>query len=141
VSELLKTPLRDWHVAQGAKMAPFAGWDMPIQYAGILAEHNHTRTAASLFDICHMGEFLLKGPGVAEAFGRIGAHDLATLMVRPLGNVTPMVATGTSCPAATLGAPQTMASGAPCPTSTLHKVSASACGCFSQVSTRPTTIS
>jgi aminomethyltransferase len=79
VSELFTTPLNAWHKAQGAKMAPFAGWDMPIQYAGILAEHQHTRTAASLFDICHMGEFLLKGAGAAEALGRIATQDLSTL--------------------------------------------------------------
>lgn len=79
MSELFTTPLNAWHKAQGAKMAPFAGWDMPIQYAGILAEHQHTRSAASLFDICHMGEFLLKGAGAAEALGRIATQDLATL--------------------------------------------------------------
>jgi len=79
VSELFKTPLHAWHKEHGAKMAPFAGWDMPIQYRGILAEHQQTRTQASLFDICHMGEFLLKGPGAAVALGRIGTHDLATL--------------------------------------------------------------
>ena len=49
----LKTPLTDWHVAHGAKMAPFAGWLMPIQYEGILVEHQHTRQHAGLFDICH----------------------------------------------------------------------------------------
>ena len=54
VSHELKTPLTDWHVAHGAKMAPFAGWLMPIQYEGILVEHQHTRQHAGLFDICHI---------------------------------------------------------------------------------------
>jgi aminomethyltransferase len=58
---LKTTPLSESHVLLGAKMAPFAGWDMPIQYEGIIAETLHTRKAVSCFDICHMGEFLLKG--------------------------------------------------------------------------------
>lgn len=65
---LLETPLAAEHVALGAKMVPFAGWNMPVQYKdGILAEHRHTREAVSLFDICHMGELRLKGPGAACA--------------------------------------------------------------------------
>ena len=79
VTDLLETPLGAWHRAQGAKMAPFAGWDMPIQYAGILAEHEHTRAAASVFDICHMGEFLLHGAGAAAALARAVTHNLDTL--------------------------------------------------------------
>ena len=62
----MKTPLFDRHVALGARLAPFAGWDMPIQYTGILPEHAATRTGAAIFDICHMGEFELRGP-TAEA--------------------------------------------------------------------------
>ena len=53
----MRTPLYDRHVALGARMVDFAGWEMPVQYAGILAEHEHTRTRASLFDTCHMSEF------------------------------------------------------------------------------------
>lgn len=79
MSQLFHTPLHDWHLAHGAKMAPFAGWDMPIQYQGIIAEHLHTRQQAGLFDICHMGEFLLAGPGAAEALARCVSHNLATL--------------------------------------------------------------
>ena len=61
---LLETPLAGWHRAHGAKMAEFAGWDMPIQYTdGILAEHLHTREKAGLFDICHTGEFIVEGCG------------------------------------------------------------------------------
>ena len=63
----LKTPLTDWHVAHGAKMAPFAGWLMPIQYEGILVEHQHTRQHAGLFDIFHMGEFRIQGTGADAA--------------------------------------------------------------------------
>jgi len=79
LSELLKTPLHAWHVEHGAKMVPFAGWDMPVQYTGILEEHHHTRSAASIFDICHMGEFKLMGPKAKQALASIVTHDLDTL--------------------------------------------------------------
>lgn len=75
----LKTPLTDWHVAHGAKMAPFAGWLMPIQYEGILVEHQHTRQHAGLFDICHMGEFRIRGTGADAALAAAVSHNLATL--------------------------------------------------------------
>jgi aminomethyltransferase len=58
---LKNTPLYSDHVQRGALMSPFAGWNMPIQYEGIIAETLHTRKAVSCFDICHMGEFLIKG--------------------------------------------------------------------------------
>ena len=57
-----KTILHEKHLTLGARMGEFGGWDMPIQYEGILAEHEQTRTASSLFDICHMGEFEISGP-------------------------------------------------------------------------------
>lgn len=79
MSTLLETPLAVWHRSHGAKMGPFAGWDMPIQYKGILAEHAHTRTSASVFDICHMGEFIVQGAGATEALSRAVSHNLATL--------------------------------------------------------------
>ena len=79
MSELLTTPLSQWHRDHGAKMAGFAGWDMPIQYEGILVEHEHTRKAAALFDICHMGEFLVHGPGAAQALACAVSHNLDTL--------------------------------------------------------------
>ena len=61
-------------------MAPFAGWDMPIQYpSGIIAEHLHTRSQAGLFDICHMGEFLVEGKDAAAALARAVTVNLATL--------------------------------------------------------------
>lgn len=65
---LLETPLADWHVAQGAKMVPFAGYRMPVQYPlGVLGEHNWTRESAGLFDVSHMGQcFLIPGDGRFE---------------------------------------------------------------------------
>lgn len=63
-SSLLTTPLHALHIKLGAKMVPFGGYDMPVQYAsGILAEHKHTRAAAGLFDVSHMGQVLLQGDG------------------------------------------------------------------------------
>ncbi|MFQ5952291.1 MAG: glycine cleavage system aminomethyltransferase GcvT [Candidatus Omnitrophota bacterium] len=59
---LKNTPLYNKHVEAGAKMVPFSGWNMPVQYTGIIEEHVHTRSKAGLFDICHMGEFFIKGP-------------------------------------------------------------------------------
>ena len=64
--ELLRTPFHAQHVAAGAKMVDFGGWDMPVQYpSGIIAEHLATRSAAGLFDVSHMGRFVLRGPGAA----------------------------------------------------------------------------
>ena len=56
MTDVLKTPLHALHVSRGAKMTPFAGYDMPLQYEGIMAEHTHTREAAGLFDVSHMGQ-------------------------------------------------------------------------------------
>jgi aminomethyltransferase len=60
-------------------MVPFAGFDMPVQYTSILAEHEQTRQRAAVFDICHMGEFYLSGQGAAQALGTAVTHDLDTL--------------------------------------------------------------
>ena len=69
MSDLQVTPLHALHVELGAKMVPFAGYDMPVQYpAGIMTEHKHTREKAGLFDVSHMGQVILRGDGVAEAF-------------------------------------------------------------------------
>src|SRR5215210_3240227 len=54
-TELLRTPLHDWHVAQGGRMVDFAGWSIPVQYTSIAEEHNATRNAVGVFDISHMG--------------------------------------------------------------------------------------
>ena len=61
-NDLKKTPLYKKHLEAGAKMVPFSGWSMPVQYTSIIEEHVHTRSKAGLFDICHMGEFFIKGP-------------------------------------------------------------------------------
>lgn len=68
-----------WHRARGARMVPFAGYDMPLQYEGIVAEHNWTRTSAGLFDVSHMGQLLLSGPGLDAAVEAVLPIDLATL--------------------------------------------------------------
>jgi aminomethyltransferase len=71
---LKRTPLFDLHVALGAKMVPFAGYEMPVNYpAGILAEHLHTRSAAGLFDVSHMGQFRITGPSYDTAAAAIEA--------------------------------------------------------------------
>ncbi len=81
-TSLLTTPLTERHKELGAKMAPFAGYDMPVQYpSGILAEHTHTRTKASIFDICHMGEFMITGQGSAKALDGLVTHDVLGLPV------------------------------------------------------------
>lgn len=72
-------PLDAWHRAQGARMVPFAGYDMPIQYEGIVAEHTWTRTNAGLFDVSHMGQLLLSGEGLDAAVEAILPIDLSTL--------------------------------------------------------------
>ena len=61
-ASLARTPLHAEHVAHGARMVPFAGWSMPVQYAGVVKEHEAVRTAAGLFDVSHMGELRLTGP-------------------------------------------------------------------------------
>ena len=77
--DLKKTPLFDEHVKLGAKLAPFGGWNMPIQYTGIIAEHLWTRQNASLFDICHMGEFLVRGEPKKTGLDRVVTIDLDSM--------------------------------------------------------------
>jgi len=79
---LLTTPLHALHIELGAKMVPFGGYDMPVQYAsGILAEHKHTRAAAGLFDVSHMGQVLLSGPGADAALETLVPVDIVDLPV------------------------------------------------------------
>ncbi len=66
-AHLLTTPMFDWHTAHGGRMVDFAGWSMPVQYSSIIDEHVATRTAATLFDVSHMGRFVFQGPE-AELF-------------------------------------------------------------------------
>ncbi len=75
------TPLHQQHIELGARMGEFGGWDMPIQYAGILQEHQHTRSKATIFDICHMGEFELSGPNVLQDLEKLLTCNLASLDV------------------------------------------------------------
>lgn len=79
MAQLKTTPLTQWHRDNGGRLVPFAGFDMPVQYEGILAEHLHTRSQASVFDICHMGEFKLWGAQSRDALSKIVTHNLATL--------------------------------------------------------------
>lgn len=80
--ELLKTPLHDLHVELGARMVPFAGYSMPVQYpAGLMAEHLHTRAAAGLFDVSHMGQLRLEGNDAAAAFESLMPVDVIDLPV------------------------------------------------------------
>jgi len=77
---LARTPLYDLHLELGARMVPFAGYTMPVQYpAGILKEHNHTRTQAGLFDISHMGQIRLRGDGAAQALEGLVPVDVIGL--------------------------------------------------------------
>ena len=77
---LQRTALHDLHVALGAKMVPFAGYDMPVQYPdGIIAEHQHTRAQASLFDVSHMGQLRLRGAGRVAALEALVPGDLGAL--------------------------------------------------------------
>ena len=81
-SALLQTPLHDLHVSLNARMVPFAGYAMPVQYpSGLMAEHHHTRTAAGLFDVSHMGQLRLVGPDAAAAFETLMPVDVIDLPV------------------------------------------------------------
>ena len=79
---LLRTPLHDLHIELGARMVPFAGYNMPVQYKpGLMAEHLHTRAAAGLFDVSHMGQLTLSGPDAAAAFESLIPVDVIGLGV------------------------------------------------------------
>lgn len=81
-NELLKTPLHALHTELGARMVPFAGYSMPVQYpAGLMAEHHHTRAAAGLFDVSHMGQLRLVGPESAAALETLMPVDVIDLAV------------------------------------------------------------
>jgi len=80
--ELKKTPLYDAHVKHQGKLVPFAGYEMSVQYpTGITAEHQGVRTTAGLFDVCHMGEFVLKGPQALDLIQKITVNDASKLEV------------------------------------------------------------
>jgi aminomethyltransferase len=79
MSELQRTPLRDFHAAHGARLVDFAGWEMPVQYRSILEEHKAVRRAAGLFDVSHMGEFEVRGPEAKQFLNYLVTNDVAKL--------------------------------------------------------------
>lgn len=79
MTELRRTPLYDIHVARGARIVPFAGYELPVQYAGVVAEHTAVRTAAGLFDVSHMGELFIEGPGASAAVQHAVTNDIGRL--------------------------------------------------------------
>ena len=75
----MRTPLYDLHVSLGAKMVDFAGWDMPVQYSGIMGEHAQCREKAALFDVSHMAQVELRGDGAAEALEKLVPANIVGL--------------------------------------------------------------
>ena len=73
---LQRTPLHDRHVALGARMVPFAGWEMPVQYEGVIPEHRAVRTGAGVFDVSHMGELEVEGPRATDLLQATLSNDL-----------------------------------------------------------------
>ena len=81
MAELRRTPLYDLHLSLGARMVPFAGWEMPVQYpTGVLTEHRHTRADAGLFDVSHMGQIILRGENAAAALETLVPADIVGLL-------------------------------------------------------------
>jgi aminomethyltransferase len=79
VDALKRSPLHDRHVAAGARMVPFAGWEMPVQYTGIRDEHVTVRTKAGVFDVSHMGEIETTGPDAEAFLQRILSNDVTKM--------------------------------------------------------------
>ena len=79
--ELTRTPLEDEHRASGARLGPFAGWLMPIEYEGTLAEHRAVREAVGLFDLTHLGKVVVEGPAALEVLQRTFTNDLSKVGV------------------------------------------------------------
>ena len=75
----LRTPLHDWHVAHTARMVPFGGWDMPVQYTGVIDEHKAVRTGAGLFDVSHMGRLSFTGLGAMDLIQKVWTNNAATM--------------------------------------------------------------
>jgi glycine cleavage system T protein (aminomethyltransferase) len=80
-ADLRHSPLHDRHVAAGAKLVPFAGWEMPVQYAGIREEHLAVRARAGVFDVSHMGEVETRGPDALAFLQRMLSNDVAAIPV------------------------------------------------------------
>ncbi|QCW51089.1 glycine cleavage system aminomethyltransferase GcvT [Nocardioides dongxiaopingii] len=79
MSELLRSPLHDRHEALGAKFAEFGGWSMPLEYAGVVAEHHAVRSAVGIFDVSHLGKAEVRGPGAAAFVDATLSNDLARI--------------------------------------------------------------
>ena len=79
VGEIKKTPLNQAHREAGARMVPFSGWDLPVQYTGVLDEHLAVRTRAGLFDVSHMGEVDVVGRGALDFLQHVTCNDVARL--------------------------------------------------------------
>jgi aminomethyltransferase len=77
VQTLRRTPLHQRHVALGARLVPFAGWEMPVQYEGVRQEHIAVRTGAGLFDVSHMGEIETRGPRAGDFLRHLLTNDIA----------------------------------------------------------------
>src|SRR5436309_14648752 len=79
-TELKQTALNDIHIRLGAKMVPFAGYLMPVSYEGINAEHETVRNGVGVFDVSHMGEFILKGPNALDLIQRVTSKHASKLI-------------------------------------------------------------
>ncbi len=80
MTEPLKSPLHDRHLALGAKFSEFGGWLMPLQYSGVVAEHRAVRTAVGIFDVSHLGKLRVTGPGAADFVNRCLTNDLTRIV-------------------------------------------------------------
>ncbi|HKH22169.1 MAG TPA: glycine cleavage system protein T, partial [Solirubrobacterales bacterium] len=78
---LKRTPLYEAHVAAGAKLVPFAGWEMPVEYDGIRSEHLNVRNACGVFDVSHMGEIETEGPGAVDFLQRLLSNDVSKIEI------------------------------------------------------------
>ena len=83
-SEGKRTPLYEMHSQLGARMVQFGGWEMPVSYTGIIEEHQRVRTHAGLFDVSHMGEIEISGPGAEAAVQYLTLNDVSVLQVHQL---------------------------------------------------------
>ena len=78
-SPMKKSPLHDRHVALGAKFAGFGGWEMPLEYAGVVAEHHAVRNGVGVFDVSHLGKAVVRGPGAAAYVNATLSNDLGKI--------------------------------------------------------------
>ncbi|MGE5673830.1 MAG: glycine cleavage system protein T, partial [Mycobacterium leprae] len=78
---LKRTPLFESHLKLGARMVPFGGWEMPVQYTGVIEEHKAVRNQCGLFDVSHMGEFEIKGPDALSLIQLVSVNNAAKLEI------------------------------------------------------------